>query len=154
MFAFLHLVFSEVICYSCLWVDLVPHMILLASISRPGRLAVSRVSVGRVLSAGKLSSCREGAQISGVQTCLLAEDEGLKQGLFLNLCSICSPHSHLRRLVSSESLKKNWLPKMLWQSPSRQGRHLSFGREGAQMSGAQNGVFLRSSVASACLRSF
>ena len=27
----------------------------------------------RVLSAGKLSSCREGAQISGVQTCLLAE---------------------------------------------------------------------------------
>ena len=30
----------------------------------------------RALSAGKLSSCREGAQ-----TCLLAEDEGLKQGL-------------------------------------------------------------------------
>ena len=27
----------------------------------------------RVLSAGKLSSCREGAQISGVRTCLLAE---------------------------------------------------------------------------------
>ena len=27
----------------------------------------------RVLSAGKLFSCREGAQISGVQTCLLAE---------------------------------------------------------------------------------
>jgi hypothetical protein len=29
--------------------------------------------VFRVLSAGKLSSCREGAQISGVRTCLLAE---------------------------------------------------------------------------------
>ena len=31
------------------------------------------VSVGRVFSAGKLSSCREGTQISGVRTGLLAE---------------------------------------------------------------------------------
>jgi hypothetical protein len=46
---------------------------LLASISRPGRLVLSLVSVVRVFSAGKLSSCREGAQISGVRTCLLAE---------------------------------------------------------------------------------
>jgi hypothetical protein len=30
------------------------------------------------VSAGKLSSCREGAQISGVKTFLLAEDEGPK----------------------------------------------------------------------------
>ena len=48
-------------------------MTLLASISRPGRLALSLVSVGRVFSAGKLSSCREGTQISGVRTRLLAE---------------------------------------------------------------------------------
>jgi hypothetical protein len=33
---------------------------LLASISRPGRVALSLVSVGRVFSAGKLSSCRQG----------------------------------------------------------------------------------------------
>jgi hypothetical protein len=46
---------------------------LLASISRPGRLAPSLVLVGRVFSAGKLSSCREGTQISGIRTCLLAE---------------------------------------------------------------------------------
>jgi hypothetical protein len=46
---------------------------LLASISRPGRLALSLVSVGRVFSAGKLSSCREGTQISGVRTRLLAD---------------------------------------------------------------------------------
>jgi hypothetical protein len=46
---------------------------MLASIRRPGRLALSLVSVVRVLSVGKLSSCREGAQISGVRTCLLAE---------------------------------------------------------------------------------
>jgi hypothetical protein len=48
-------------------------VILLASISRPGRVSLSLVSVGRVFSAGKLSSCREGTQISGVRTRLLAE---------------------------------------------------------------------------------
>jgi hypothetical protein len=42
--------------------------------------------VVRALSAGKLSSFREGAQISGVRTCLLAEDEFLKQGLSQKLC--------------------------------------------------------------------
>ena len=39
------------------------------------------VSVVRALSAGKLSSYREGAHISGVRTSLLAEDEGPKQDL-------------------------------------------------------------------------
>jgi hypothetical protein len=73
MFAFCHLVISEASCYSCLWLELVPQVTLLASISRTGRLALSLVSVGRVFSAGKLSSCREGTQISGVRTCLLAE---------------------------------------------------------------------------------
>jgi hypothetical protein len=69
MFAFGHLVISEASCYNCLWLELVPQVQgtpLLASISRPGKLAVSLVSVVRVFSAGKLSSCREGAQISGV----------------------------------------------------------------------------------------
>jgi hypothetical protein len=39
----------------------------------------------RALSAGKLSSYREGAQISGVWNSLLAEDEGPKQDLSLKL---------------------------------------------------------------------
>jgi hypothetical protein len=52
--------------FESLWLELVPQVIMLASISRPGRLALSLVSVVRVLSACKLSSCREGAQISGV----------------------------------------------------------------------------------------
>jgi hypothetical protein len=73
MFAFHHLVISGASCYTCLWLELVPQVIMLAFISRPARLALSLVSVVRVLSAGKLSSCREGAQISGVRTCLLAE---------------------------------------------------------------------------------
>jgi hypothetical protein len=37
--------------------------------------------VVRALSAVKLSSYKEGAQISGIQTSLLAEDEGPKQDL-------------------------------------------------------------------------
>ena len=40
----------------------------------------------RALSAGKLSSYREGAHISGVRTSLLAEDEGPKQDLSQKLC--------------------------------------------------------------------
>jgi hypothetical protein len=100
MFAFCHLVISGVSCYSCLWLELVPPVILLASVHRPGSPALSWVSVVRVLSAGKLSSCREGAQRSGVQTCLLAEDEDPKQSLFQKMCHFCSPHSHLHRFVS------------------------------------------------------
>ena len=46
---------------------------MLASISIPGSLDLSLVLVVRVLSAGKVSSCREGFQISGVRTCLLAK---------------------------------------------------------------------------------
>jgi hypothetical protein len=42
--------------------------------------------VVRVLSAGKLSSYRDGAQISGVRTSLLAEDAGPKQDLSQKLC--------------------------------------------------------------------
>ena len=71
-FAFRHLVFSGASCYSCLWLELVPQVIILASISRSGRLALSLVSVVRVLSAGKLSSCIAGVQISVVRNCLLA----------------------------------------------------------------------------------
>ena len=40
----------------------------------------------RALSAGKLSSYREGAQISGVRNSLLAKDEGPKQDLSQKLC--------------------------------------------------------------------
>jgi hypothetical protein len=104
--AFSHMAISRVSCYSCLWLELVSPVILLASISRPGRLTVSWVSLVRVLSAGKLSTCREGAEISGLRTCLLAEDEGLKQGLSQKPCSFCSLHSHLHSLVVSE---RSWI---------------------------------------------
>jgi hypothetical protein len=87
-FAFCFLAISGVSCYSCLYLEPVPLVILLASISRPGRPALSWVSVVRSLFAGKLSSCTEGAQILGIQTCILAEDEGLTQGLSQKLCCL------------------------------------------------------------------
>jgi hypothetical protein len=67
--------------------------------------------VVRALSAGKLSSCREGGQISGILTCLLAKDESPKQGLFQNLCSFCSPHSHLSWVVSTGSGNQDVSPR-------------------------------------------
>ena len=73
----------------------------------------------RVLSSGKLFSCREGAQRSGVQTCLLAEDEGLKQGLSEKMCCLCSLHTHLHRLVSEGPGTRD-LPHLLWLSEPSQ----------------------------------
>jgi hypothetical protein len=76
--------------------------------------------VARVFSAGKLSPCREVAQISGIWTFLLAEYEGLKQGLSQKLChfhlsqklcSFCSGHSHLHSLVSERSRTRDGSPR-------------------------------------------
>ena len=76
-FAFRTLIISGVICSSCLCLEL-PPVILLASVSTPLSLTLSFVTVVRELSAGKLSSCREGAQRFRAQLCLLVEDEGQK----------------------------------------------------------------------------
>jgi hypothetical protein len=150
-FAFRHLVIYEASCYSCLWLELVPQVILLASGSRPGNIALSWVSVVRVLSAGKLSSFREGAQIFGIWNSLLAEDEGLIQGLSQKLCPFCSLHSHLCRLVSEGSRTQDSSPTCFGRPLP--GRHLSSVGEGARMSGARNGVCPKSCVASVCPRS-
>ena len=99
-FAFHHLVISGIIGYSCLWLELVPTVILLASVSSPGSPFLSWVSGVRVLSAGKLYFCREGAQRSGVQTCLQAEGECLKQGLFQKMCCQSCLPADLPRLFS------------------------------------------------------
>jgi hypothetical protein len=84
----------------------------------------------RVLSVGKLSSCREGAQISVVWTCLLTEGEGQKQGLSQKLyhfclsqklCSFCSSHSHLCRLVTEGSGTQDGSPRSSAVEPTRVG---------------------------------
>jgi hypothetical protein len=126
MFAFHHLVISRVSYSSCLWLELVPPVILLASVSTPWSPILSWVSVVSVLSAGHLSSDREEVQMSGAQICFLAEDEGPKWGLSQNLCCFCSPQALLCRLVSewpriqdgfltcSGGYCPPWLPPLLW----------------------------------------
>ena len=102
----------------------------------------------KVLSAGKLSSCLAGAQISAIQTCLMAEDEDPKQGLSQKMCCLSSLHDHLHRLVSEgRGTQDGSLTCSGSQSPLMQ-LPLLWG-EGAQMSAAQNGVCPRSYVASA-----
>jgi hypothetical protein len=128
-FAFCHLVISGISCYSCLWLELVSPVILLASVSRAGSLALSWVLVVRVLSADKLSSCRESTQISGVQTCLLTEYEGPKQGLSQKMCCLCSLHAHLYRLVSvGEGTQDGSLTCSSGQTPPGQTSLLWWGR--------------------------
>jgi hypothetical protein len=63
--------------------------------------------VVRVLSVGKLFSCMEDAQIYSVQTYLLADNEGPKQGLSQKICCLCSLQAHLHRLVSEGHRKKD-----------------------------------------------
>ena len=82
----------------------------------------------RALSAGKVSSCREVAQRSGIQTCLLAEDEGLKQGLSQKCC-LCSLRAHLHRLDSKEpETQDGSLTCSRSQSPLKQITLLWWGR--------------------------
>jgi hypothetical protein len=66
-------------------------LILLASVSTPRSPTLSWVPVFRALSAGKLSSCRGGAQRSGAQICLLDEDEGPKGPCLRNSVSSAAP---------------------------------------------------------------
>jgi hypothetical protein len=78
MFVFHHLIISGARCSSCLWLELVPPVILLASVSTPVHPTLFCFPVVKALSIGKLSSYREGAQRSGAQIYFLAEDEGPK----------------------------------------------------------------------------
>jgi hypothetical protein len=55
-------------------------------------MALSPAQVARALPGGHPSSGRIGAQVSGAQILILAEDEGPNQGLFQKLCFLHSPH--------------------------------------------------------------
>jgi hypothetical protein len=103
--------------------------------------------VVRTLSAGKFSSYREGAQKSGIRTCLLAEDEAPKQGLSQKLLASVV-HTLTCADLSQLDPGTKMAPLIAQQSPPGQGGHLSSGRIGAWMSGARNGVCLRSSCGS------
>jgi hypothetical protein len=112
MFAFRHMVFSGASCYSCLWLELVPQVILLASISRPGRQALSpefqwseqslqassplTEKVHRYLVLGPLSCSKTKAQnrICAKAELLWPVPEAV---------SFCILHSHLCTILSEES---------------------------------------------------
>ena len=112
MFAFRHLVISGASSCSCLWLELLPQMILLASISRPGRLALSsefQVSehslqasspltgkMHRYLALGPPSWPKMKAQ---TRTCPEAE----LLWPVPEAVSFCILHSHLCRILSEES---------------------------------------------------
>jgi hypothetical protein len=108
--------------------------------------------VVRALSAGQLSSCREGAQMTVVRTCLLAEDEGLKQGLSKKMLASVV-HTLTCADLSWQDPGMKMAPADAPANPPGWGGYLSSGREGAWMSGAQNGSCLTGSVAPACPRS-
>jgi hypothetical protein len=109
-FAFCYLVISGIRCSSCLWLEFALPVILLASVSSPVTPTLSLVPVVRALSEGKLSSCRQGAQRTGAQICLLAEYEGSKGS-----CTR-SPFASVAHVLSSD----DWLlrdPDTRWCSP-------------------------------------
>jgi hypothetical protein len=132
MFAFCHLVISGVSCYSCLCLELVSPVILLASVRSPGIPALYWVSVVRALCAGKVHrglvfrpaswekmkawnrACPRRCVASAV--CVLT-------------CIDCSSRDLGHKMAPSPALAVRALP----------GGHLSSGGEGALMSGAQNG---------------
>jgi hypothetical protein len=119
MFAFRHLVISEASCYSFLWLELVPQVTLLASINSPGRLVLSLASVVRVFSAGKLSSCTEGAQIYGVRTCLLAEVVFHSPDVLRSCGGSCEDLGGVRKLHAQGTLVLGWTGRDLCKDQAR-----------------------------------
>jgi hypothetical protein len=123
-FAFHHLAISGVRCFNCLWLEHVPSVILLTSVSTPGSPTLSCVPVVRAFSVGKLFSCREGSQRSEAQIYLLAEDEGPKghcpssvaSGAHLLSCADCSLRDQgYNMLLSPECQFQSplWRPTLL-----------------------------------------
>ena len=119
-FTFCHLVISGVSCYSSLCLEIVPLVILLPSISRPGRLVLfskfqwSEQSlqasspltgkVHRYLVFGPPSWSKMKAQTGPVPEAVLLWP-------VTETVSFCSPHSHLHRLVSEGSGNKDGSPR-------------------------------------------
>ena len=109
-FTFHHLVISGVSCCSCLCLEIVPLVILLSSINRPGRLALSPLSF-----IGQSSLCRKALLFQGRCTviwCLdpfLSEDEGPKQDLSQKLCCFGQEGGQLSGAEDGAASEALWL---------------------------------------------
>jgi hypothetical protein len=150
MFAFHHLVISGVSFYSCcLWLELVPPVISLASVSSPNSPALSWVSVVKYSLAGKLSSCTEVWRSDLPPGWRWRPETGPVPGDVLPLQSARSLFAVCELTCADWSLRGPG-PKMA-PSPVQTvrvlpGRHLSSGREVSRISGAWNRVCPRSCV--------
>jgi hypothetical protein len=124
-FAFRHLLISGVSCYSCLWLELVPLVILLAAISRPGRLALPEFQwLEHSLQAsspltGKVHRYLAFRPASWQK--IRPETGPVPEAVLLwpvtEAVSFCSPHSHLCRLVSEGSGNQDGSPRCSSKAP-------------------------------------
>ena len=145
-FAFDHLVISG-ISYSFLWLEPVPSVILLASVCSARCPSLSWVSVVRVLSAGKVHrglAFRPASWLKMKSWYRACPRRYVASTVCMLTCMDWSPRDPGHKMAPSPALVVRSLP----------GGHLSSGREGAQMSGAQNGVCPRSCFTSTCPSSY
>jgi hypothetical protein len=115
-FAFSHLVISGVSCYSCLCLEIVPLVILLPSNSRPGILALSSEfhwSEHSLQASSPLTGKVHRYLAFGPPSWpeIKAQNRIFPRSLLIwpitEAVSFCSANSHLCRLLSGESLKKD-----------------------------------------------
>ena len=145
-FAFHHLVISGVSCYSCLWLELFPLMILLASVSSPGSPTLSRSLSGQSI------LCRQALLLQ--ERCTEVWHSDLPPGWrwkpktgpvpedVLPLLSACSPaQTGLCGMCDTR-----WLSCLLWWSEPSCVDTSPLPGEGARISGTQKGVCPRSCV--------
>jgi hypothetical protein len=120
MLAFRHLLISGVSCYSCLWLEIVPLVILLASIRRPGRLALSsefQWSEHTLQASCLLTGKVHRYLVFGPPSLqnMKADTGPVPEAMLLwpvtEAVSFSSPHSHLHRLVSEGSRNQDVSPR-------------------------------------------
>ena len=132
MFAFRHMVISGVSCYSCFCLEIVPLVILLHYISRPGRLALFPEFQWSEQSLQASSPLSGRCTVIWCLDLLLGEDEGPKQDFSQKLC--CFGLQTARCGVP----ESRWPPRNVRQKPLGLGGPLCSHQEGGRLSLSQS----------------